>query len=114
MITCDFAILPVGTETTECKDYVTAAVQSIKDSGLSYQLTGMGTQIEADNLEERCPNCNELLKEEESADLADYFVEKAEEMSTNVEFISTETDEGMQLYRAFGGIAAILRYHVEY
>lgn len=52
MITCDFAILPVGAETTECKDYVTAAVQSIKDSGLSYQLTGMGTQIEADNLEE--------------------------------------------------------------
>ena len=52
MITCDFAILPVGTETTECKDYVTAAVQSIKDSGLNYQLTGMGTQIEADNLEE--------------------------------------------------------------
>lgn len=52
MITCDFAILPVGGETTECKDYVTAAVQSIKDSGLNYQLTGMGTQIEADNLEE--------------------------------------------------------------
>ncbi len=52
MITCDFAILPVGTETTECKDYVTAAVQSIKDSGLNYQLTGMGTQIEAETLEE--------------------------------------------------------------
>ena len=51
MITCDFAILPVGIETTECKDYVTAAVQSIKDSGLNYQLTGMGTQIEADNIE---------------------------------------------------------------
>ena len=52
MITCDFAILPVGAETTECKDYVTAAVQSIKDSGLNYQLTGMGTQIEANSLEE--------------------------------------------------------------
>ena len=52
MITCDYAILPVGTETTEWKDYVTAAVQSIKDSGLNYQLTGMGTQIEAENLEE--------------------------------------------------------------
>ena len=52
MITCDFAILPVGCETTECKDYVTAAVQSIKDSGLNYQLTGMGTQIEAKNLDE--------------------------------------------------------------
>ena len=52
MITCDFAILPVGSKTTECKDYVTAAVQSIKNSGLNYQLTGMGTQIEAENLEE--------------------------------------------------------------
>ena len=27
-------------------------MQSIKDSGLNYQLTGMGTQIEAENLEE--------------------------------------------------------------
>ena len=50
MITADFAILPVGTEDTECKEYVTAAVQAIKDSGLNYQLTGMGTQIEAEKL----------------------------------------------------------------
>ncbi|MBR2858268.1 peptide chain release factor aRF-1 [bacterium] len=72
------------------------------------------TQAEADKIEERCPNCNELLKEEESQDLADDFVEKAEEMNTDIEFISTETEEGMQLFRAFGGIAAILRYYVEY
>ena len=52
MITCDFAILPVGSETSECKEYITVAVQSIKNSGLKYQLTGMGTQIEADNLDE--------------------------------------------------------------
>ena len=26
--------------------------------------------------------------------------------------VSTETEEGMQLYRAFGGIGAILRYYV--
>lgn len=52
MITADFAILPVGNDSTECKDYVTAAVQAIKDSGLKYQLTGMGTQIEAENLED--------------------------------------------------------------
>lgn len=52
MITADFAILPVGNDTTECKDYVKAAVQTIKDSGLNYQLTGMGTQIEAENLAE--------------------------------------------------------------
>ena len=52
MITCDFAILPVGCDSTECGDYVTAAVQVVKDSGLNFELTGMGTQIEADNLKE--------------------------------------------------------------
>ena len=52
MITCDFAILPVGCDTAGCKDYVSAAVQVIKDSGLNFQLTGMGTQIEAENLKE--------------------------------------------------------------
>ncbi|WP_295725798.1 peptide chain release factor aRF-1 [uncultured Methanobrevibacter sp.] len=64
-------------------------------------------QSEADAIEERCPECNEMLKEESSD-----FVDMAEEMNSNVEFISTETEEGMQLYRAFGGIGAILRYYV--
>ena len=72
------------------------------------------TQAEADKIDEKCPNCNERLKEESSIDLVDEFVEKAEEMNTAVEFISTETEEGMQLFRAFGGIGAILRYYVEY
>lgn len=52
MITADFAILPVGTQDTECKEYVRNAVQIVKDSGLNYQLTGMGTQIEAENYQE--------------------------------------------------------------
>ena len=52
MITADFAILPVRCDSTECKDYITAAVQVIKNSGLNYQLTGMGPQIEAENLKE--------------------------------------------------------------
>lgn len=60
----------------------------------------------------KCEKCNESLKEESSLDLIDDFVEKAEEMDTTVEFISSETEEGMQLLRAFGGIAAILRYHL--
>ena len=72
------------------------------------------TQAAADSHEERCPECNELLKETESIDLVDELIEKAEEMNADVEFISTETEEGTQLYRAFGGIAAILRYKVEY
>ena len=72
------------------------------------------SQVEADNLQKKCSNCSEILKEQDSIDLTDEFVEKAEEMKTDVEFISTETEEGMQLLRAFGGIAAVLRYYVEY
>ena len=55
-----------------------------------------------------------VTKEQDSIDLDDEFVELAEEMNTEVEFISTETEEGMQLFRAFGGIAAVLRYYVDY
>ena len=81
--------------------------------GFEKELT-VKTQSEADNLSEKCPNCNETLKEQDSIDLTDEFIEKAEEVNTEVEFISTETEEGMQLLRAFGGIAAVLRYYVEY
>jgi len=52
MITADFGIVPIGTKVTDLGEYVSVAVQAIKDSGLSYELTGMGTQIEAENLDE--------------------------------------------------------------
>lgn len=52
MITADFAIVPMGTKNTECKEYVKNAVQVIKDSGLTYQLTGMSTLIEAENYQQ--------------------------------------------------------------
>lgn len=38
------------------------------------------------------------------------LVEKAAMMGADVEFISTEFEEGAQLKRAFGGVAALLRY----
>ncbi len=52
MITADFAIVPMGTKNTECKEFVKSAVQVIKDSGLTYQLTGMSTLIEAENYQQ--------------------------------------------------------------
>lgn len=52
MITVDFGVVPIGTEQTDLGEYVSVAVQAIKDSGLNYELTGMGTQIEAKNLDE--------------------------------------------------------------
>ncbi|MDZ4171697.1 MAG: peptide chain release factor 1, partial [Methanobacteriaceae archaeon] len=48
----------------------------------------------------------------ESKDVIDDFVEMAEEVGSDVEIISTETEEGIQLLRAFGGIGAVLRYRV--
>lgn len=52
MITADFGVVPIGTKVTDLGDYVSVAVQAINDSGLRYELTGMGTQIEAENLDE--------------------------------------------------------------
>jgi len=52
MITADFCIVPMGIESSDIGEYVAEAVKIIKDSGLKYELTAMGTQIEANNLEE--------------------------------------------------------------
>lgn len=52
MITADLGIVPIGSEGTDLGEYVSVAVQAIKDSGLSYELTGMGTQIEAQTLDD--------------------------------------------------------------
>lgn len=62
--------------------------------------------------EMKCPECGERMKESKAKDIIDDFVDMAEEVGSEVEIISTETEEGMQLLRAFGGFAAILRYRV--
>ena len=69
-------------------------------------------QEEFEKIETKCESCNDTLKEDSSKTLIEDFVEKAEEMDTDIEFISSETEEGMQLLKAFGGVAAFLRYHV--
>ncbi len=62
--------------------------------------------------EENCPQCGEKMNLIESKDVIDDFVEMAEEVGSEVEIISTETEEGMQLLKAFGGVGAVLRYRV--
>lgn len=57
-----------------------------------------------------CNECGEKMKVYEVKNLVDDFVKMAEEVDSDIEIISTETEEGMQLLKAFGGIAAILRY----
>ncbi|KZX17411.1 peptide chain release factor aRF-1 [Methanobrevibacter filiformis] len=57
-----------------------------------------------------CTNCSEKMKISHVKSLVDHFIEMAEELGSDVELISSETEEGTQLLKAFGGIAAILRY----
>lgn len=57
----------------------------------------------------RCAKCNELYEILAEKDLTDDIIKMAEEMSTIVEMISSETKEGSQL-REMGGIGGILRY----
>ena len=60
MITADLCIIPMGIEESSVGDYVAEAVKIIEKSGLKYQITAMGTQIEANNLKSLYDVCAEV------------------------------------------------------
>ena len=57
MITADLCIIPMGIEESGLGEYVAKAVQIIEESGLNYQLTAMGTQIESNDLKQLYAVC---------------------------------------------------------
>ena len=60
----------------------------------------------------KCPKCGATTTAKSEGDLVKYLTKMAGRYDTNVELISTDTDQGAMLMKAFGGIAAILRYKV--
>jgi len=58
-----------------------------------------------------CDECNEDMDLEEMQDIVDVLAEKAEEMSSDIEIISTDHEEGQRLMN-MSGIAAIMRYRI--
>jgi uncharacterized protein (TIGR00106 family) len=48
MAVVEISVVPLGTGTLSVSSYVAACVEIVADSGLSYQLTPMGTVIEGD------------------------------------------------------------------
>lgn len=60
----------------------------------------------------RCPQDEGTLTVVEKRDIVDEFSTLASQSGTTVELISKESEEGELFLRAFGGIAAILRYRV--
>ncbi len=52
MISAELTIIPIGTSSTSLSNYVAAAVAALNESGIKYQLSGMGTLLEAENPDE--------------------------------------------------------------
>ena len=64
---------------------------------------------------ESCPKCSSnSFNTIESVSIIEELGEIAESTGTDVDILSTETEEGEMLYNTFGGIAAILRYKLDY
>ena len=70
-------------------------------------------EFEQDLVGKPCPKCHATsLNIFDKEDVVDDFAELAEYTNTQVEVISTETEEGQMLKNSFGGVAAILRFKV--
>jgi peptide chain release factor subunit 1 len=68
----------------------------------------------ADSQQElKCPKCGVQLQVVEEKLLVEELAELAERHGTEVVLVSTQTSEGKELLRTFGGIGAILRYKVQ-
>jgi peptide chain release factor subunit 1 len=71
--------------------------------------------LESTLQEQNCPNCGSnafnIIKK---ISLIEELGEMAESTGSDVEIISSQTEEGEMLYSTFGGIVAILRYKINY
>ena len=50
MITAELTIIPIGTSETSLSKYIAAAVAALDSNGIKYELTGMGTLLESNDL----------------------------------------------------------------
>ncbi|MGZ7095852.1 MAG: MTH1187 family thiamine-binding protein [Methanobacterium sp.] len=51
MITAELTVIPIGTGDTSLSKYVAVAVATLDKMGMKYQINGVGTLIETDNVE---------------------------------------------------------------
>ena len=59
---------------------------------------------------QKCPDCGQNAEVVDDRDLVDVFFEYADQFGARLQIISPDSEEGDILIKAFGGIAAILRY----
>lgn len=58
----------------------------------------------------KCKKCKSQAELVEEVDYTDWMLEKAHSTGSDTKVISTDTSEGEQFFRGFGGIGAVLRY----
>ncbi len=71
------------------------------------------SKIEEELKTKTCPNCGGSLYIDNIEDIVEYFAKLCDESGATLKIVSTDTEEGSQIYKAFKGIAAILRYKLE-
>lgn len=88
----------------------------VRCQGCGYELRETVENLESHKrrLSERtCPKCGEKrLTLAQTEDVVQELCDLADQTGANVELISRETEEGEQLWAAFKGLAAILRYQL--
>ncbi len=75
-----------------------------------YKLAEIQSEIQSRN----CPKCNSSsLSIQDIKELIEELGDLGEQTGAQVEILSTETEEGQELWQSFGGIAGILRYRID-
>jgi peptide chain release factor subunit 1 len=94
----------ISVECSNCgfKELYTAKENEINDLELTLQ-------------EKNCPDCgSNAFNIVKKISIIEELGEIAESMGTDVDIISSQTEEGEMLYSTFGGIVAILRFKINY
>ncbi len=80
--------------------------------GHQFERTAPDEEVERIH-EAPCPKCGATpVTLEKSADYVEELYQKAQDSGARVRMISSESEEGEMLAKAFGGVAAILRYPI--
>ncbi len=91
--------------------------EDLREYRLKFRCPSCGKEVSLKEKEKivapTCPECGSTMEIVEKVDLVDEYYDLGEMGGAKVVLVSTDTEEGEMLKRAFGGVAAILRYKVD-
>jgi peptide chain release factor subunit 1 len=97
--------LDVIQTTVECPQCDYKKVEAVKARNF--------VEFEEEIIKSNCPKCSSSkLSIVKTEDFVEELGKKATEIGADIEIISVDTEEGMILFKSFGGLVAILRYSI--